>query len=404
MLRLLHTADWHLGKRLGRFERLEEQQHTLESLLHHADTERVDAILIAGDVFDSTNPSSDALRLFHTVLCELSRGGERPVIVIAGNHDSPERLEATASWGYPLGILLVGFPDSLLPPPGTPLGQATVRLSMPGLLELEHPRWTYPLRLLPLPYVSAYRLSQDLPVPLPEWLCQRWETALGRCHTAAPTVVVAHLYCQASDGTAPEESDDEKPVALGGLDPLPTQVFPRAVHYVALGHIHRPITLQPSNPTVVYAGSLLPYTFVDTMPEKSAVLLELSPQGLLSTARLPLRGGLPLRRLSCQSLEEALQALAQHAEAYVQLELLCEHVPSAEDVQRLYQAHQRLVELRLLPRARAPHTAASAASEPLLMDIEELFLAFFRARKGVDPDPALRQLFHEVVAAHRQEA
>ncbi|GBD06822.1 Nuclease SbcCD subunit D [bacterium HR21] len=403
MVRLLHTADWHLGKRLGRFERLAEQQHALESLLQHADTEHVDAILVAGDVFDSANPSTEALKLFHTALCELSRGGERPVIVIAGNHDSPERLEAAATWGYALGILLLGFPDTALPPAGTPLGKAVIRSSVPGMLELEHPRWAHPLRLLPLPYVSAYRLSHDLPVPLPEWLRRRWEAALQHRRTAAPTLVIAHLYCQAPDGTAPEEGEDEKPVALGGLDPLPTQIFPETVHYVALGHIHRPMTLQAEHPPVVYAGSLLPYTFTDTMPEKSAVLLELSPQGVLSSTRLPLRGSLPLRRLCCQSVEGALQALARYPEAYVQLELSCDHALAVEDLQRLHQAHRYLVELRLVPRVPLPSASQANSLDPLRMDIEELFLTFFRTRTGVDPDPALRQLFREVLREHHSE-
>lgn len=401
MLRLLHTADWHLGKRLGRFERLDEQQRALETLLHHADQERVDIVLIAGDIFDSPNPSAEAQALFYDALHELARGGERPVIAIAGNHDSPERLEASARWGYPLGILLVGFPHSPLPPAGTRLGQATIGFSSTGILLLEHPRWRTPLCLLPLPYVSPYRLQQELTSPLSEWLRTHWNQALQtRPDHTLPTVALAHLFCSQSGTTPPAEDEEEKPLTLGNAELVPTDIFPQQLHYVALGHIHRRLQLDSNGPTIAYSGSLLPYSFSDPEPEKYAALVEISPAGVQQLRWLPLSGGYPLRRLTCQSVEEALQELERHRHAYVELLLHCDQALAAEDYHRLLAAHPRLVALIPVPRqaqaapAYTPETLAS-------MDELELFVAFFRSRKGIDPDPALQELFASLLRSHR---
>src|SRR6476660_3431294 len=93
-MRLLHTADWHLGKKLERFSRLEEQKLALEEIIQIADEQEVDAILIAGDLFDNYNPASEAVELFYKTLKRLSKNGKRAVIAIAGNHDSPDRIEA----------------------------------------------------------------------------------------------------------------------------------------------------------------------------------------------------------------------------------------------------------------------------------------------------------------------
>ncbi len=409
MIRLLHTADWHLGKRLGRFERLSEQQRALESLLHYADEEKADVVLIAGDIFDTANPSAEAQSLFYSTLSELSRKGERPVIVVAGNHDSPERLEAAAPWGQPLGILLLGFPESIPPPAGSPLGHGLISASAPGCIVLQHPRWRYPLRILLTPYTSAYRLAQ-LPENLGEWLRHFWNRALQVCcpEETAPTVLVAHLYCRSADGQIFQEDEEEKPIIFGGTEPLPPDIFPESVDYIALGHLHRLLVLRSDRPSIVYAGSLLQYSFSDPETEKSAVLVELSPSTAPRWQRLPLRGGYPLRRLQCFSVDEALSALTHHTEAYVELTLNLEQALSAEDYQQLWHAHPRLV--RLLPTS-----STKSSPPPPLPEIAQgfgsseehfvtLFTAFFRSRKRMDPDPALQELFREILREHRNRS
>ena len=114
-MKILHTSDWHLGKKLERFSRVDEQKNVMEEIVRIADEENVDAILIAGDLFDTGNPPVEAVELYYRTLIQLSKKGVRPVIAIAGNHDSPERIEAPDPLARECGILFVGNPDTCPP-------------------------------------------------------------------------------------------------------------------------------------------------------------------------------------------------------------------------------------------------------------------------------------------------
>ncbi|MEN3026436.1 MAG: hypothetical protein ABDH31_01860, partial [Chlorobiota bacterium] len=315
-----------------------------------------------------------------------------------GNHDSPERLESAACWGYPLGVLLLGFPQSPLPQAGTHLGKAVVCYSADGILELRHPRWPFDVRFLLTPYVSPYRLQQIVDTQLSAWLRTQWEERLqSRAHVPMPTVLVAHLYCSA-DGIVLQEDEEERPISFGNEAFSPDD-FPPMVHYVALGHLHQCQTIRQSSPTIAYSGSLLQYSFSDTNPSKAALLVELSPDGVQLNP-LPLSGGYPLYRLICQDSQEALQQLQNlpNTEAYVEL-LLCSAAPlSPEELQQLRNSHSRLF---ITPVRPQQELSESPSPEALLHDIEDLFAAFFRHREGRDPDAAMVELFREVLQRHR---
>jgi exonuclease SbcD len=98
MISILHTADWHLGKRLGSLTRIDEQKTVLSEICEIADSNNVDVVVIAGDIFDTTNPPTEAIELLYSTLKNLSKKGTRPVIVIAGNHDSPDRMKLQILW------------------------------------------------------------------------------------------------------------------------------------------------------------------------------------------------------------------------------------------------------------------------------------------------------------------
>ena len=109
-MKILHTADWHIGKRLDRFSRIEEQRAVLAEISAIAAREKVDLCLVAGDLYDTVNPGSEAEELLYRGLTDLSGGGARPVIAIAGNHDSPDRINAPDVLAREQGIILIGYP------------------------------------------------------------------------------------------------------------------------------------------------------------------------------------------------------------------------------------------------------------------------------------------------------
>ena len=107
-MKILHTSDWHLGKKLDKFSRHQEQINVLNEIVEHANNQQVDLVLIAGDVFDAFNPPVESVELFYKTVKRLSNFGKRPVIVIAGNHDSPDRIEAPDALALEDAIIFAG--------------------------------------------------------------------------------------------------------------------------------------------------------------------------------------------------------------------------------------------------------------------------------------------------------
>ncbi len=160
-MKILHTADWHLGKKLEQFSRLPEQKKVMDEICTIANQQNVDAVIVAGDLFDTFNPPNEAIDLFYKTLKKLSNNGKRLVVAIAGNHDSPERIEAPTPLAIENGIILTGFPNSKISKFKLESGIETTKIAE-GFVEIKLPKIDFPLRLLLTPYANEYRLKTYL--------------------------------------------------------------------------------------------------------------------------------------------------------------------------------------------------------------------------------------------------
>ncbi len=153
MIKILHTADWHLGKRLQEFSRIEEQKLVLTEICEIADREEVDLVLLAGDIFDSFNPSHEAVELLYKTLRKLSKNGERPIIAISGNHDSNQFIEAPDPLARELGIFFYSSLQTVLPVGKLDSG-IEITASDSGFMELRLPKFEFPWLPMPTRYHS----------------------------------------------------------------------------------------------------------------------------------------------------------------------------------------------------------------------------------------------------------
>ena len=279
-MKLLHTADWHLGKRLGDYSRLTEQRAVLDEICSVAEAEAVDAVLIAGDLFDTSNPPNEALELFYRTVHRLSDNGSRAIIAIAGNHDSPDRVEAPDPLARECGIFLVGRPGSTIPAGCTDAGIETLHAE-PGFVELRLPHCPDPLRLILTPYANETTLKRYLgddnrEQSLREVLRHDWQRLADQhCDTRGVNILMAHLYFRQRNGPAPEEPDDEKPILhVGGASAVFTEDIPTPVQYAALGHLHRYQTVSATPCPVCYCSSPLAYSFAEAEQQKQVVVIE----------------------------------------------------------------------------------------------------------------------------------
>ncbi|RUR33676.1 exonuclease SbcCD subunit D [Vreelandella nanhaiensis] len=263
-MRLLHTADWHLGRLFHNVSLLEDQRHVLEQLIEIIDREAVDAVLIAGDIYDRSVPPAAAVTLLDDVLGELCQVRDLPVVIISGNHDGAERLRFGARHLRQAGLhILSDLADCSTP----------VTLSLNGR----------DIDIFGLPYADPEYVRSQFGIDVRDfdsahrYLLERIDK---QRHATRPTVLMSH--CFVDGGSA---SDSERPLTLGGAESVawaPMQNF----NYVALGHLHGP--QYRGGEHIRYSGSLLKYSFSEATHSKGVTLVDIDQAGSAQVRQLPL--------------------------------------------------------------------------------------------------------------------
>ncbi len=407
-MKILHTADWHLGKRLEKFSRLDEQKQVLAEIVEIADSHDVDAILVAGDLFDNFNPSTEAVELLYKTLKRLTNNGKRAVVAIAGNHDSPDRIEAPDPLARECGIFFVGYPNSEVSACELESGVCVLRTE-PGFIELKLPKYEYPLRLLLTPYANEYRLKTFLGLEnseeeLRQVLEKRWtELADTYCDSQGVNMLVAHLFVMKKGEEPPEEPEDEKPILhVGGAQAIYSENIPSHIQYTALGHLHRFRVIDSVPCPVVYSSSPLSYSFGEAGQEKHVIIIDAEPAKKVSYTPVPLTKGKPLYRKRFFGVDEALVWLEDNQDCLIEITLVTDSYLKADDRKRLMQSHEGIV--TIIPEVNNPDLLYSAnTSIDLNQDMEKLFMQFFQHKHGQSPNDELLELFKEIRAEHTEE-
>lgn len=407
-MKILHTADWHLGKKLEKFSRIEEQKKVLQEICTIADEQKVDAILIAGDIFDNFNPSTEAVDLFYQTVAKLSQFGKRPVIVIAGNHDSPERIEAPNPLAKECGIIMVGFPHTEIKPFTLESG-ISISKSAPGFIELQIPNQP-PLRLLLTPYANEIRLktylgNEDSEAELRKVLQKSWqELAENYCDNKGINILMSHLFFIKKSATDQEKSilqepDDEKPILhIGGAQPVYSSNVPKQIQYVALGHLHKPHIIDTNPCPIVYASSPLAYSMSEANQEKQVMIIEAQPNQEVQLIPITLKAGKKLLRHKFNDIDQAIEWLNQNQNCFIELTIKTEEFLTADQNHRLRQAHPLIT--NLIPLVTKSITSNNHHHHTLNLnkDIQEHFIDYFSYKHGQKPNPELLNIFQEILS------
>ncbi len=405
-MKILHTGDWHLGKKLENFSRLEEQITVLEEINFIADHEHVDVILIAGDLFDTFNPQVEAVELFYKTLKNLSKNGERPIIAIAGNHDSPDRINLPDPLAKTLGIILVGYPNAEIKPFELDSGLKILKAA-PGFIELKLPNVNTPLRLILTPYANEVRLKQYLGVEdkvqrMNQVLKENWEDIANKyCDHRGVNMLIAHLYMLKKGGEELEEPEGERPLNIGNADAVYSELIPQQIQYTALGHLHRCHEIGGHENPVMYSGSPLSYSFKEAGQQKYVVLIEAEAGQKVTISKQPLQSGKPLFRKKFNDIPEAISWLQENQNALVELTLEREEFLKPSELKMLYDNHSGI--LNIIPIVKNQINELSLNSSiDLTKDIQSLFIDYFFSKKNQKPNQELLDLFNE--ATHLDES
>ncbi len=379
-MRILHTSDWHLGKRLFDRDRLPEQEKALDFLVQVCEREAVDLVLVAGDVFDTFLPPAEAEELFFRSVKRLA-GEKRAVVIISGNHDDGVRLASSAPLAAGEGVYIFGGKPFALESSSRPVRalEAGENYAVIGNAAGER------VYINALPYPNEARLKEEKTEESYPEKVARW-IAKGDAHYRGdmPHILLAHLFVAGG-----QVSESERSIELGGARAVPVSVFPGNC-YVALGHLHRRQTFGEAR----YPGSLLQYSF-DENPDKCVYLLETEGITVKEIGRIPVEGGKKLIRLEANSPEDGIALLQNYGgDCLIELTLHLGQPLSRDDLMRLKEAHGGLV-----------HTipdVAMAGDAPLRlrsrMSDEELFTEFCKSRFSKEPDAALKEMFLKLLA------
>ena len=266
-MKLIHLSDLHLGKRVNEFSMLEDQQYILTEILRIMDEEQPDGALIAGDVYDKTVPSAEAVALLDDFLVRLAKR-DLQIFLISGNHDSPERMAFGGRLMEGSGVHLAPVYDGRVRPIPMTDAYGTVNFYLLPFVKPAHVRRCFPEREITT-YTDALAAAIE---------------AMG-VDTNGRNVLVTHQFV-----TGAARCDSEE-LSVGGTDNVDASVFD-PFDYVALGHIHGPQRV--GRETVRYCGTPLKYSFSEAGHQKSVTVVELEAKGSVSVRTVPL---VPLRDL-----------------------------------------------------------------------------------------------------------
>lgn len=403
-MKLLHTSNWHLGKHLESFSRFQEQQAVLIEICEIAEREKVNAIIIAGNLFDAFNPPVEAVELFYKTLKRLADNGKRAVIAIAGNHDSPDRIEAPDPLARECGILFAGYPHSEIAHLELETG-LKITHSEPGFIELQIPDIQHRLRILLTPYANELRLKtflghDDPNESLRATLKSSWEKlAKSHCNNAGVNILMGHLFMAKEDDTALEEPEDEKPILfMGGSQVIYPSDIPLSIQYVALGHLHKEHMVDYQPCPIVYSGSPLAYSFSEADQKKYVILIEAQPDIPVRLTEIPLVNGKKLVRMRFENIDDAVSWLSKNPNVFVELTLVTDNFLSADDRKRINDIHEGIV--MIIPELANKELMQNDSSSVIDLNksLEELFKDFFLNKKGQTPNERILNLFKEVLS------
>ena len=398
-MKILHTADWHLGKRLDRFSRLEEQVLVMNEIVEIADEQKVDMVLIAGDLFDNFNPSVEATELLYKTLKQLSLNGKRPVIAISGNHDSPNFIDAPNPLARECGIILIGHPNAKIN--DFELEHFKIANSKEGFLELQIKNQDFPIRILHTPYANEIRLKEyfgeNKEEELNKILAENWKNLADEfCDENGVNLLMAHLYMNKKGAPILEEPEGEKPIKIGNADLIFSDSIPGQIQYTALGHLHAFNNIGTIEKPVVYSSSPLCYSFSEAGQTKYISLIEAIPNQEVSFEKIALKNGKSLVRKTFDSVEKTVNWLMENQNSFVEITLESETFLKAEERKQIYQSHPGIV--HLIPKIKNQEIFENQVQEiNLNQDILPLFRDYFKSKNaGQKPNEDLINLFNEI--------
>ena len=370
-MKLIHLSDLHIGKRVNEFSMAEDQKYILNQILEIIDREQPDCVVIAGDVYDKSIPSAEAVQILDDFLTRLA-GRKIPTAMISGNHDSPERLSFGAQLMKESGIYVSPVYDGQVQSIGFADEYGEVRVYLLPFLKPATVRHVYEEET-----VESY---QDAV-----------ETAISHLplDTSCRNVLVAHQFAAGASRCESEE------MSVGGIDQVDVSVFDD-FDYVALGHIHSPQSA--GRPAVRYCGTPLKYSFSEAGQQKSVSVVELFEKGRVEIREVPLTPLRDMRKIRGTYLELTARSFYQgtNTEDYIQA-ILTDEEDIPDGMQKLRIIYPNLMRLEYDNRRTRENRQIQQAADAEEKSEAELFSQLYELQNNQPLDEEQKQFLEAVI-------
>jgi exonuclease SbcD len=383
-MRFLHTADWHIGKSLFGRSRLDEQEKVIDEIVDIARRMKVDCVLLAGDVFESTSPPAEAERLVCDALAEFT-AARITTVVVGGNHDHPKRLGALRKIGVPLDI-------HIRPEPARAENGGVITLEMNGERA----------QIAVLPWVAEHRIVDITRMMNPEdtWFAEYSMNVAAMCRQLAAgfrddtiNILTAHLFVFGA-----ETSGTERAVHVASPFAVKAEMLPTRAQYIALGHLHKPQEL-PGGSRVLYSGSPIQVDFGERGQEKRVVIIDLKAGFPAEIESVSLTRGRRLRevtttadgmeRIANETSDDFLRVIVRSDTRIPGLaRRVSEQFPNAIDIRQ-----------EVAAAAEVEPAADSSMASPV-----EFFERYVREQRNETPTQQMLAKFRELYAEAQNEA
>lgn len=382
-MRILHTADWHIGQRLHERQRIDEHKEFLNWLLNTIQEQKVDLLLVSGDIFDTALPSAEATNLYYRFLFRLFNETDAYTVIIAGNHDSPRHLDAPREFLKMGRIHVVGLTHD------------------PTECVVEIPSDNPQIAIAAVPYLSENELphiSYETEIDKQERYRERLKTFYQDCVSNMsdniPKILMGHLFVHGGC-----VGDSERNIQIGGATAIRPNDFPDNVDYVALGHLHRPQSIKGKEYPIQYAGSPIPLRFNEAGYDKKVFLLEFSEDNnLIRNDGINIPVFKELITLAGDENHILSQAMLGNWDGkYIQVKLKLDTVRTgvADEIRKAFSdrgGDVLTVELQMSNEGERHSIDVEDMKQP-----EEIFDQFYQTQFGQPPDNTLKQTFTELM-------
>jgi DNA repair protein SbcD/Mre11 len=373
-VKIFHTADWHIGKLVQGVYMTEDQRYILHQFIEDIKREKPDVVVIAGDLYDRSVPTAEAVDLLNEILEEIVLKQNTPVLAIAGNHDSPKRLEFGSSMMKATGLHIAGNLQQAFSP---------VKYSD------EHGEVHFHL----VPYTEPSLVRHELENEEIRTHNDAMEAIVKKIHEQkdekARHVLIGHCFVTPTGERADNTSDSERPLSIGGAEHVSAAHF-EEFQYTALGHLHQAHLVK--NEKVRYAGSPLKYSISEENHKKGYLIVELNQEGEVKVEKRLLKAQKDMR-----TVEGIMEDIEKHPknDDYVFVKLL-DGTPVISPMERIRAVYPNAMHVE----RKSTHLQLEenrSEQKRAKMDQQSLFKAFYKEVKGTEPSKEEETIFVDVL-------